>query len=68
MADLFGYNPKSEDLEASMLFIYTTDLYNKNRSPYQESGISLQYGIPDTVMYPKRILLIMITFAFLTWV
>ena len=52
MADLFGYNPKSEDLEASMLFIYTTDLYNKNRSPYQESGISLQYGIPDTVMYP----------------
>ena len=39
MADLFGYNPKSEDLEASMLFIYTTDLYNKNRSPYQESGI-----------------------------
>ena len=40
MADLFGYNPKSEDLEASMLFIYTTDLYNKNRFPYQESGIS----------------------------
>ena len=55
MADLFGYNPKSEDLEASMLFIYTTDLYNKNRSPYQESGISLQYGNPDTVMYPPGI-------------
>ena len=55
MADLFGYNPKSEGLEASMLFIYTTDLYNKNRFPYQESGINLQYGNPDTVMYPPGI-------------
>ena len=33
MADLFGYNPKSEGLEASMLFIYTTDLYDKKRFP-----------------------------------
>ena len=40
MADLFGYNPKSEDLEASMLFIYTTDLYNKNRFPHIRKAVS----------------------------
>ena len=41
MADLFGYNPKSEGLEASMLFIYTTDLYNKNRFPHIRKAVSI---------------------------
>ena len=41
MADLFGYNPKSEDLEASMLFIYTTNLYNKNRFPHIRKAVPL---------------------------
>ena len=45
MADPFGYDPKSEVLETSMLSVCTTDLKNVNkkyRLPGQESGTRLQ--------------------------
>ena len=45
ITDPFGYDPKSEVLETSMLSVCTTDLKNVNkkyRLPGQESGTSLQ--------------------------